>query len=125
MEENKVDTGSKNRNGHGERLSLAERRIKNLKNYNHNLLNQMFSLLSSINNNIMSLTGWIKERVMQEDEETKDWEKARLEVDPTNDNINIGQDQEDQTANQQEAKENQMAYEAAQGMQELERKNED
>ena len=36
--------------------SLAERRILNLENYNHNQANQMISLLNSINDNILSLT---------------------------------------------------------------------
>ena len=45
-----------------DRLSLVERWIHNLENYNHNLVNQMISLLSSINNNIISLMGWIKDR---------------------------------------------------------------
>ena len=125
MEENRNGMGSENRKGHGDRLSLAERRINNLKNYNHNLSNQMISLLSSINNNIMSLTGWIKDRGMQEEEDGKDREKARLEDDSAKDNINTGLDQEDQRAQQQEAEENQMAYEAAQVMQKLESKNED
>ena len=40
-----------------DRLSLAERRIHNLENYNHNLANQMICPLKSINNNIISLTG--------------------------------------------------------------------
>ena len=80
MEENRNGMGSENRKGHGDRLSLAERRI-NLENYNHNLSNQMISLLSSINNNVMSLTGWIKDRGMQEEED-----------DFAKDNINTGLD---------------------------------
>ena len=85
----------------------------------------MISLLNSINNNIISLTSWIKDRDTQEDEEGKDREEARLEDDSAKDNTTPNQDQEDQRAQQLEAEENQMAYEAAQLMQELERKNED
>ena len=103
-----------------DRLSLAERRIHNLENYNHNLANQMISLLNSINNNIISLTGWIKDRDMQEDQEGKDKEEARLDDDSTKDNTTPDQDQELQRAQQLEAEENQMAYKAAQVMQEME-----
>jgi len=41
----------------------------------------MISLLNSINDNILSLTRWLKDRVMQEDEEGKDNDKARPEDD--------------------------------------------
>ena len=58
----------------------------------------MISMLSSINNNIMSLTGWIKDIGMQDEEEGKDREKARLEDNSVKDNINTGQDQKDQRA---------------------------
>ena len=108
-----------------ERLSLAERRIHNLENYNHNLSSQKISLLNSINNNILSLIGWLKYRVLQKDEDGKDREKTRLEEDSAKDNIYTSQDHEDQRALQQEDEENQMAYKVAQVMQELERKNED
>ena len=85
----------------------------------------MISLLSSINNNIISLMGWIKDKDMQDDEEGKDREEARLEDDSAKDNTTPEQVQEDQKAQQMEVEENQMAYEAAQVMQELEQKNED
>ena len=108
-----------------DKLSLAERRIQNLENYNHNLVNQMFSLLSSINNNIISLMGWIKDREMQEEEKGKDREEARTKENSAKDNTIPNQDQEDQRAQQLEAEENQLAFEAAQVMQELEQKNEE
>ena len=68
------------------RLSLAEKRIQNLENYNHNLVNHMFSLLSSINNNIISLTGWIKDRETQDEEKGKDREEAKMKDDFAKDN---------------------------------------
>ena len=74
------------------RLGLVERRINNLENYNHNLSNQMISLLSSINKNIMSLTDWIKDRGTQEEEEGKDREKARPKEDSAKVNIYTSQD---------------------------------
>ena len=74
-----------------DRLNLAERRIHNLENYNHNLANQMITLLSSINNNIISLTGWIKDRDMQEDEEGKDKEEAKLGDNTAKDNTSSEQ----------------------------------
>ena len=85
----------------------------------------MISLLSSITNNIISLMGWIKDRDMQDDEEGKNREEARLEDDSAKDNTTPDQDQEVQRAQQLEAEENQLAYEATQVMQELERKNEE
>ena len=38
MEESRDQMGPKKRKDHDERLRLAERRIHNLKNYNHNFL---------------------------------------------------------------------------------------
>jgi len=54
----------------------------------------MFSLLISINNNIISLMGWIKDRDTQDDEEGKDREETRLEDDSAKDNTTPNQDQE-------------------------------
>ena len=125
IEETRNGTDACRRTDPADRLSLAEKRIHNLENYNHNLANEMISLLSSINNNIISLMGWIKDKDMQDDEEGKDREEARLEDDSAKDNTTPEQVQEDQKAQQMEVEENQMAYEAAQVMQELEQKNED
>ena len=58
----------------------------------------MFSLLSSINNNIISLTGWIKDKEMQDEEKGKDREEARKKEKSTKDNTIPDQDQEDQRA---------------------------
>ena len=72
-----------------DRLSLVERRIHNLENYNHNLVNQMISLLSSINNNIISFTGWIKDKEKQKDEQGKYTKEARLEDGTAKDNTSL------------------------------------
>ena len=85
IEETRNGTDANRRTNLADRLSLVERRIHNLENYNHNLANQMITLLSSINNNIISLIGWIKDRGMQEDEEGKDREEAKLEDDTAKD----------------------------------------
>ena len=93
IEEIRNGTEANRRMDPANRLSLAERRIHNLENYNHNLANQMISLLNSINNNIISLTSWIKDRDTQEDEQGNDMEEARLEDDSTKDNTTLNQDQ--------------------------------
>ena len=62
IEEIRNGTEANRRMDLADRLSLAERRIHNLENYNHNLVNQVISLLNSINNNIIYLTIWIKDR---------------------------------------------------------------
>ena len=54
-------TGLEKGKDQDERLSMVERIILNLENYNHNLSNQMISLLNLINENILSLTGWLKD----------------------------------------------------------------
>ena len=92
-----------------------------MENYNHNLANQMLSLLCSINDNITSLTSWVKDRDGQVEETRKDREEAKTAKDNT---LSV-QDQVDQKVQQMEAEENQLAFEATQVMQELERKNED
>ena len=107
--------------GKANRLSLVEKRIQNLENYNHNLANQMLSLLCSINDNITSLTSQVKDREGQEDEIGKDSEEAKSEKDNTFPIL----DQVDQKVQQMEVEENQLAFEATQVMQELERKTED
>ena len=58
---------------------MAEKRILNLKNYNHNLANQMISILNSINDNILSLTGVLKARGLLHENEEKDRGRARME----------------------------------------------
>ena len=58
---------------------MAKKRIQNLENYNHNLANQMISILNSINDNISSLTGMLKARGLLDENEEKDRERARME----------------------------------------------
>ena len=81
LDKTKNKTGEESQGDQNNWETLMERRVKNIENYNHNLANQLFSLLSSINNNIISLTGWIKDREMQDKEKGKDREEARLEDD--------------------------------------------
>ena len=95
--------------GMADRLSLAEKRIQNLENYNHNLANQMLSLLCSINDNITSLTSWVKDREGQEEEIGKDREEAKS----AKDNTFPDRDQVDQKVQQMEADEEQQAFETA------------
>ena len=77
IEATRVGMESNRKKGTADRFSLAEKRIQNLENYNHNLANQILSLLSSINKNITSLMRWVKDRGGEEEETTKDREKAK------------------------------------------------
>ena len=77
IEAMRIRMESNRKKGMVDRLSLAEKRIQNLENYNHNLVNHMLSLLSSINENITSLMSWVKYRGGQEEEIAKDREKAK------------------------------------------------
>ena len=68
-----------------DKISLIERRILDLENYNHNLSNQMISLLNLINDNILSLIGLIKDRGLLGNEEGKYRGKAKSNDEtPTN-----------------------------------------
>ena len=69
----------------------------------------MLSLLCSINDNITSLMSWVKDRDGQVEETGKDREEAKTAKDNT---LSV-QDQVDQKAQQMEAEENQLAFEAA------------
>ena len=109
IEATRTGVESNRKTGTADRLNLAKKRIQNLKNYNHNLANQMLSLLCSINDNITSLTSWVKDREGQEEEIGKDREEAKS----AKDNTFPDQDQMDQKAQQMEAEENQLAFEAA------------
>lgn len=51
---------------------MAEKRIKNLENYNHNLTNQMIAILTSINDNISSLARMLKARGLLDENEEKE-----------------------------------------------------
>ena len=94
---------SNRKKGTTDRLSLVEKRIQNLENYNHNLANQMLSLLCSINDNITSLTSWVKDIEGQEEETGNDREAAKS----AKENILPDQDQMDQKVQQTEADEGQ------------------
>ena len=109
IEASRIGLESNRKTVKADRLSLAEKRIQNLENYNHNLANQMLSLLCSINDNITSLMSWVKDREGQEEEIGKDREEAKSAKDNTFPN----QDQVDQNAQLMEAEENQLAFEAA------------
>ena len=85
----------------------------------------MISLLNLINDNILSLTSFLKDRALLGDEDGKDRGKARFEDEMATDITYTILDQEVHKMQQQEAEENRMAYEVAQVMQELEKKNED
>ena len=50
----------------------------------------MISLLNFINDNILLLSGWLKDIVTQEEEEGKDRDKARLEEKSFKANIYTG-----------------------------------
>ena len=60
---------------------MAENRIQNLENYNHNLVNQMISILTSINDNISSLTRMLKARGLLDENEEKDRARDRMKED--------------------------------------------
>ena len=85
----------------------------------------MILLLNLINDNVLYLTGLIKDRGLLGDEEGNDKGKSRSDDETTTDITYSFLDQDGHRTQQQEAEENQMAYKAAQVMQELERKNED
>ena len=80
-----------------------------MENYNHNLVNQMISLLNSINDNILSLTGVLKDTGLLGEDEGKDKDKARFDDEMAIDITYTSLDQEVQKTHLQEAKENQKA----------------
>ena len=81
LESNRKELGMGNQKDQEDQLSLAEKRILNIKNYNHNLVNQMISTLNSINDNILYLTRMLKARGLLDESEEKDKERARMEED--------------------------------------------
>ena len=76
------------------RERLTKRRFKNLENYNHNLESQMISLLSSMNDNIISLLGKLKDRNLLVEEEGHNRDKARSDEDKAKDStlMSLNQD---------------------------------
>lgn len=125
MESNKKDADQDNQKDQEDRFNLAKRRIQNMENYNHNLVNQMISLLNSINDNILSLTGVLKARGLLDEDDEKDKGRARTDEDMATDITFTSMDQEVQKTHEKMTEETHKAYEAIQTMQELERKIEE
>ncbi len=76
MENNRNEPSLRSQKNKEDRISLAEKRILNLENYNHNLANQMISILNSINDSII-----LKARGLLNESEDKDRERAKVEED--------------------------------------------
>ena len=66
-------------------IRLVEKGMQNLENYNHNMANQIISILNSLNENIVPLARKLKTSGFQEDNEEKDKEKDRMEEDTITD----------------------------------------
>ena len=79
LESNKKQLDQKNQKDQEDRFSLAEKRILDLENYNHNLENKMISIINSINDNILSLTGVLIARGMMGEDEDKDRGRVRTD----------------------------------------------
>ena len=94
-----------------------ERRVKNIENYNHNLANQMISLLASINDNILSLSGNLRERNQLVEEEDQNRDKDRIDDDKAMDNT---REQDFEKSHEYKAEEQQKCAEAAQTMLDME-----
>ena len=99
---------------------MAKKRILNLENYIHNLANQMISILNSINDNIMSLTGMLKARGLLDESEDRDRVRAKMEEDMSIEITFTSLDREAQKTQEKMVEETHKVYEAAQTMQELE-----
>lgn len=85
MESNKKELGQENQKDQEDRFNLIERRIQNLENYNHIMVNQMISLLNLINKNILSLIGVLKVRGLLDEDDDKDRGRARTDEDMVTD----------------------------------------
>ena len=85
----------------------------------------MISILNSINDNILSLTGVLKARGLMVEDEEKDRGRAKTNEDVATDITFTRMDQDAQKIQEQVVEETHKAYEAAQTMQELERKIEE
>lgn len=81
MENNRKEPDPGSQKNKEDRISLSKQRILNLEQYNHNLVNQMISILNSINDNILFLTGMLKVKGLLDESEDKDRERARVEED--------------------------------------------
>lgn len=125
MESNKKEPIQDNQKDQEDRISLAKRRIQNLENYNHNLVNQMISILNSINENILSLTGVLKARGLLDEDDDKDRGRDRTDEDVATDITFTSMDQDMQKTHEKMAEETHKAYGVAQTMQEFEKKIEE
>ena len=95
-----------------------ERRVKNIENYNHNLASQMISLLATINDNILSLSGNRKDRNQLEEDGNQNRDKDKMEDDKATDST---MEQDLANAQDQKAEEQHECAEAAQTMLEMEK----
>ena len=59
--------------------------MHNLENYNHNMANQMISILNSLNENIITLTSKVKARSVVVENGEKEKVEDRMEEDTIND----------------------------------------
>ena len=118
MEKTKKKTREDSQGDRNSWETLMERRVKNIENYNHNTASQIISLLASINDNILSLSGNIIDRNQLEEEDDQNRDKDRLDEDKAKDST-LEQD----LANVQDHKadEQQKCAEAAQTMLEMEK----
>ena len=118
MEKTKKKIGDDSQGDRNSWETLMERRVKNIENYNHNTASQIISLLASINDNILSLSGNLIDRNQLEEEDDQNRDKVRLDEDKAEDST-LEQD----LANVQEhkAEEQQKCAEAAQTMLEMEK----
>ena len=89
MEKTKKKTGEENQDDRNSWETLMERRVKNIENYNHNQASQMISLLASINDNILSLSGNFTDRNQLKEEEDQNRDKDRPDEDNTTDNTMV------------------------------------
>lgn len=124
MENIKKKIGAESQEDQDRWESLMERRIKNLENYNHNLENQMISLLGSINDNILSLLGNLKDRNLLVEEDGQNRDKARSDEDKATDSTFTTLEQDLVNVQDHKAEEQQKFAKAAQTMHEMENKTE-
>ena len=77
-----------------------------MENYNHNLVNQMITLLNLMNDNIISLTCVLKDRGLLGKEDGNDRGRARSDDEMAIDITYTSRDQDVQKTQEQVAKEN-------------------
>ena len=118
LDRTKNKTGEESQGNQNSWETLMERRVKNIENYNHNLASQMISLLASINDNILSLSGKLKDRNQLEEGFYQNRDKDRLEDDKATDST---MEQDQVNAQDHKAEEQHECAEAAQTMLEMEK----